>query len=379
MNALNSHLREIKMSLLARMQETVDLLWQQVIYSKTDEEREKNRRDYFRALDIYKRQCLLHEGIEHSDLPNQNDLPNTDQTSNGVEDGTPSEEQAVRSPSPRNLVNGPNPFEYSDYISYVLGWLNFHKQKSPDILLDFTRVTGISPDSMLKAYRRALKIQAKDHTKILKYLNLPSLESAFIDVLYLLSETDSPVERSKAMQQLTRFSPFKKKNPEGYEVWRYLSHWYYPAIREMATLPGFKADPFWIQSRLVRFVPISEIRKCLQFLKGAHFFRVDDDGKVITHHKHINCVGGLYRLALRNFHKEMLEVATSSITSLTSDKRLLLAHTVAVPESKKDLLFRILAETIEKVQALGAGENEEDDIYHVELVAMPLTQKASAD
>lgn len=48
---------------------------------------------------------------------------------------------------------------------------------------------------------------------------------------------------------------------------------------------------------------------------------------------------------------------------------------MAVPESKKEALFRILNETIEKVQALGAGENSDDDIFHVELVAMPLTQK----
>ena len=363
---------ETNMSVLSKMQENVDLLWQKVIYAKSPEEREDLRKEYFRALDIYKKQCLITDELKS---PEKSISPVKNVTdSKGPMITVISKTVEESAPVPGSSMI-PSPFDFPDYVDYLMSYLSYRKENEPNIILEFTKVTGISGDSLKKVVRRSKKIESKEHNKILKYINLPENESEFLEVLYLLSVSDSGLDRTKAMQQLARFDSFKKKNPDGYEAWRYLSHWYYPAIREMATLPEFKMDPFWIQSQLVRFVSVTEIRKCLNFLIGAQFIKAEEDGKVVSRHKHINCTGGLYRLALRNYHKEMLEVAISSITSLSSDKRMLLAHTVAVPESKKDLLFRILAETIEKVQALGAGENSEDEIYHVELAALPLTQK----
>ena len=353
------------------MQENVDLLWQKVIYAKSAEEKETQRKEYFRALDAYKKQCLLSEEPEVSEKSS----PQKKVTLAPAPAPKTAIEPAQTKTSGTKPKSGLDPFDFPDYLEFLLAYLSPQKEIDPGISLEFTKATGISDDSLKKILRRVKKVDAKEHQKILKFLNYPELESEFLNVLYLLSVSDSGLERTNAMQQLTRFSSFKKKNPTGFEVWRYMSHWYYPAIREMAMLPDFKADPYWIQSKLIRFVSVPDIRKCLDFLIGAEFIQLEKDGKVIARHKHMNCSGGLYRLGLRNFHKEILELAGAAITSLSSDKRLLLAHTVAVPESKKEALFRILTETIEKVQALGTGENSEDDIFHVELVAMPLTQK----
>ena len=363
------------MNLLSKMQENVDLLWQKVIYAKSEDEKEALRKEYFRALDAYKKQCLISEELEFSKKSTQ-PTKNTDLKDAALTalQKTSTEAQNAKTSEPK-LRFGPNPFDYPDYFEFLEAYFSPKGEMKPSTSLELSKATGISEDSLQKILCRAKKVDAKENQKIIKFLDYPELESEFLNVLYSLSVVDSGLERTKAMEQLNRFSSFKKKNPLGYEVWRYMSHWYYPAIREMSMLPDFKADPNWIQSKLVRFVSVPDIRKCLDFLVGAEFIKLEKDGKVIARHKHMNCSGGLYRLGLRNFHKEILELASSAITSLPSDKRMLLAHTVAVPEAKKEALFQILNETIEKVRALGAGESSNDDIFHVELVAMPLTQK----
>ncbi|MGZ3690116.1 MAG: DUF4423 domain-containing protein [Pseudobdellovibrio sp.] len=366
------------MNLLTKMQENVDQLWQKVIYAKTEEERQKLRTEYFRALDQYKKQCEFADGLDSPEPPKVEAKNAVSAKPRATEPAKSSPKNRVAEPARATTSGGLSPFDFPDYVDFLMGYLNSKKEAEPNIITELTKAMGVTRDAFGKILRRERKVDTKEHHKILKYMNLPALESEFIDVLFLLSTSDSGLERTKAMEKLSQFAQFKKKNPEGYEVWRYLTHWYYPAIREMATLPGFKPDPFWIQNRLVKFVTAIEIRKCLNFLTVTGFITIEGNGKVVSRHKHINCTGGLYRLALRNFHKEMLEIASSSITSLSSDKRMLLAHTVAVPESKKEQLFQILAETIEKVQALGAGEHSEDDIFHVELAAVPLTQKKDA-
>jgi uncharacterized protein (TIGR02147 family) len=204
---------------------------------------------------------------------------------------------------------------------------------------------------------------------------LPATEEAFLDALYHVSESESHQLWQAAMKRLTSFAAFRRANPVEYETWRYLSHWYFVAIREMSTLPGFKASAEWIQQRLRGQVGIPDIRKALDFLEKAGFIARLPDQSVKSLVKFVQYSGGVYRMALRQFHREMLEQAADAIGTVPSSERLLLGHTAAMSRATREEAFRILSEAMEKIQALSAGEREEDLVYHVELAAVPLTRE----
>ena len=331
------------------LKDQVELLWQRLVNASNETERTRLREEYTKAYQSYKKLMLI-----RSDAP----LPTSS-----------------TSPHRQPMEPGcPSPFEHGDYREYLLAWMRFVKEKRPGLLADFSRATGLSLEQVIKVLKRAKRLEPVAHRKVMAFIALPATEEAFLDALYLLSETDSKQVWRSAMKHITSFAAYRRSNPDEYEAWRYLSHWYYVAIRELATLPGFLADAEWVQSRLRKKVPLVEIRKALEFLEKTGFFSRLPDGSVKAHVKFVQCSGGVYRMSLRAFHRQMLEQSIEAIESVPTMERLLLGHTLAVSPATREVAFRILNEAIEKIQALPAGELAGDLVYHIEFSAIPLTQ-----
>lgn len=340
--------------LINEMKVGVEALWQKLIYAQTEAEKEKLRAEYQRAFRIYQTQCLIEE-----------------------ESPEPASERPVeRKERERGY---PSPFDFNDYQEYLLAWFRYYKDRKKGTLEEFSNKTGLKADYFVRVLKRTKRLEPEAHAKVLEYLDLPATERAFLDALYHVSETDSKEMRLAAMRRLMSFAAFRENNPREYEVWRYLTHWYYVVIREMATLPGFKPDPKWIHERLRRPVAPSDIQKALVFLEGAGFFKRTEDGRIEALAKNVKCSGGVFRVALGQFHRELLEIASSAIQDTPSDQRLLLGHTVAVPKEKYDQVTRILSDAMEKIKDLGAGEGATDEILHIEVAAFPLTRNPSAE
>ena len=334
------------------LKDEVELLWQRLVNASTEAERTRLREEYTKAYQSYKKLMLI-----RADDP----LPAS---------STSSQRQAME-------PGCPSPFEHGDYREYLLAWMRFAKEKRHGLLADFASATGLSLEQVIKVLKRAKRLEPQAHRKVMAFIALPATEEAFLDALYHLSETDSKQVWRSAMKHITSFAAYRRSNPAEYEAWRYLSHWYYVAIRELATLPGFHADAEWVQARLRNKVPLVDIRKALEFLEKAGFFSRLPDGSVKAHVKFIQCSGGVYRMSLRAFHRQMLEQSVDAIESVPTMERLLLGHTLAVSPTTRDEVFRILNEAVEKIQNLPAGEQEGDLVYHIELGAIPLSQQGS--
>ena len=333
--------------MLDQLKKKTEDLWQQLIYAKSEAEKATLRGQYQEALKTYKTQHTL------------------------VYDHVP---KPRTTPGKRRDVDQPNPFSFVDYREFLLAWLRHYKAKKGGSLEKLAEETGLSAEFIVRALRRFRKLDFESHKKILAQIALAPIEREFLDTLYQVSETESREIRQGAVMKLLTFAEFRKAHPKEYEAWHYLSHWYYVAIREMSTLPGFQANAPWIQARLSGEVAVDEIKKALDFLEQGSFFKKLADGRIESLMKPIHCAGGVYRLALGQFHREMLEKAQDAIRNSPSDQRYLQGHSMAVSRDKYEQICRILSEAAEKVEALGAGDEGEDPIYHVELALFPLSR-----
>ncbi|MBC7690878.1 MAG: DUF4423 domain-containing protein, partial [Methylotenera sp.] len=211
--------------------------------------------------------------------------------------------------------------------------------------------------------------------KLSPFLRLNPQEKSYLNYLVQLGTSDSQEEKLSALEHMEKFKKYRDANTREIEVHRYLTRWYYVAIREMAALPGFKNDPAWIQRKLKTPVPASEIKAALDFLISKDYLKVQPDGTVANPERQIDCVGGVYRLALGKFHHEMLSLASDSIENTRSAERSIQGHTFAVSPGNFDQARRILDEAIEKIKRLSEPVTPEvSAVYHVEVALFPLTQ-----
>lgn len=208
--------------------------------------------------------------------------------------------------------------------------------------------------------------------KFLPALELSAPRVSYFKLLQTIGDSESHAERIEALDKLQKQSGYKRLNPKELEVYRYLSHWYYVAIREMVELPEFRLDPNWIQARLNYPVPLSEINEALKFLKEFNFIEELPGNKARLAEKRVDCFEGIYKIALSNFYKEMFQLASQSIEKTPRTKRNLSFETMAISADNFDELKLILDDARKKVEALGARVKNPDSIYHISFAAFPI-------
>ena len=268
----------------------------------------------------------------------------------------------------------PDIFSYHDYRRFLVDWLAYKKVGPSRLSLRTIAgqaglASGYLP--MVLAGKRALSHTA--WIKLSGQLGLTASEKQFFEYLLILGTSDSHEARLEAFDKMKRSSRYQELNPKETEVHQYLTHWYYVAIRELAFLEDFQEDPKWIQSQLRFPVSLMEVKGALSFLLTNGYLQREKDGKIRPPEISLDCTGGVYRLALGQFHKQMLQLATSSIDAIASDERQLIGHSCALSPSDMTKAQEIVQEAIEKIQKLSRRAGEADSIYHMEIALFPLT------
>lgn len=269
-------------------------------------------------------------------------------------------------------VEKPDVFNYHDYRRYLKDWFAYAKETFGLSLRQTATDSGLSVSylSMVLAGDRNLSGRALE--KFLPVLELTAPRVSYFKLLQTIGDSESHAERIEALDKLQKQSGYKKLNPKELEVYRYLSHWYYVAIREMVELPQFRLDPNWIQTHLNYPVPLNEINEALKFLKEYNFIEELPENKARLAEKRVDCFEGIYKIALSNFYKEMFQLASQSIEKTPRTKRNLGFETMAISAEDFDELKQILDDARKKVEALGTRVKNPDSIYHVSFAAFPI-------
>ncbi len=275
-------------------------------------------------------------------------------------------------------IDRPEIYKYSEYRVFLKDWLDFKKKsQSKFSIRGLSRQAGLASGylPMITGGQRDLSQAAL--SKLMPFLGLIPAEQSFFENLLVLGISDSHDARLNAIERMQDFKKYQEHNQKDNEVYTYLSHWFYVAIREMADLPEFKLDAEWIQSKLNYAVPLKEIKEAVEFLKSHAYLVVSENGKVTPPEKSLNCSGPIYRMALAKFHREIFDLAIESIDKVNSADRNIQGHTMAVSPESFLKAQNILNEAIEKIRQLGRAEKNGDRIYHLEVALFPFTRQTS--
>jgi uncharacterized protein (TIGR02147 family) len=143
----------------------------------------------------------------------------------------------------------------------------------------------------------------------------------------------------------------------------------------MAAQKNFKMDPHWIASQLVYKVAIKDVVKALDFLRKHDFISIKENGEVTVSDKQVDCFGGIYKLSLTEFYRQVFSLASESIEVTPSTERHILGHTFSINQNQFDEVRNLLNEVQQKIAALTTDEQPGSRVYQIGLLAFPLTDK----
>lgn len=260
----------------------------------------------------------------------------------------------------------PNVYDYQKLDVYLADLITWYKAKGQS-LRNLSKKLNISP-ALLSLVSKGKRQLTEENIDIwASVFNWNSQEVSWLKQIIIL-EHAAPEEKSKAIENLTRFNSYKENSSKEVLTYRYLKKWWNVTIREMSSLPDFIEDENWIQKRLLFRVSVIEIRKSLAFLNKHKLLAKYENFRPI------NCEGPVYKLALATFHNQLLNKAVESIHTLSSEERYILGHTMAIDSKKFSEAKDILDEAIIKLKKLNSDETNPNDVYHFSVLGFPLTK-----
>jgi uncharacterized protein (TIGR02147 family) len=269
-------------------------------------------------------------------------------------------------------------FDYLDYRRFLADWLRAKQATSPAFSHRvFARRAGYRNPSLLGLIIRGKRNLSEGRLPgFARTLGLDADGRAYLQMLVRLDRAKTDDERNRLVAELTarrRFQGARHLEDEGF---RYISHWYYPAIRELAGRADFQLDAHWVAGRLRPRITPAKAAKALDDLMEMGMLEATPDGGARQTESNVVTAHEVQGLAVRNYHKGMLELARRALDQVASEERHFGAVTVLAPSSLVPELKREIGAFQERIMELCDGSREEGEVVlQLDLQLFPLSER----
>ncbi len=276
----------------------------------------------------------------------------------------------------------PTVYSYLDYRRFLTEWFAAKKAANSRYSYRvFARAAGIKSSGLfLEVAKGRRNLTGATTAAFAKGLKLSADERRFFGLLVQLSQAKTQDERNEAWSEISasrRFREARQLEGQGFD---YLSHWYYPAIRELAQRPDFDADPEWVAATLRPAITPAKARNAMQALEQIGMLKRDKAGELQPAEASVVTPHEVFGLAVYNYHRGMIERATEALDEVAASERHYGAVTVAVPESLVGRLKDEIGAFQERILDLCDGASDDAGVvYQLNLQLFPLSRSSQED
>lgn len=275
------------------------------------------------------------------------------------------------------LTKCPDIGSFHDPVSFLDKYFDFKRQTEKDFSLrSFSEKCGLAVGLLPMILKRKRPLTEKTYRKVKASLDLSESEKKYLDLLIVISLSEVPKERMKALSQLQNSQYYSEKNQNEIDTFKYLSNWENVVIREMVRLKDFEYSPEKIKKRLRTSMSLNEIKQCIDFLIEHKFIYVNKTNTLVAE-KNLNCEEGVFKISLGQFHRQILSKVAEAIDDVPRNDRMILGHTVALTNEQFNELNGRMKEWLREVEQVGLKEKKvSGEVYHLEMALVPLTSRS---
>jgi len=221
----------------------------------------------------------------------------------------------------------------ADYRTYLKDYYSFRKESERGYSYRaFSKAAGFTSPNFLKLVIEGDRnVSAQVIPQFCKALHLEGTSAEYFTALVRMNQAKNDEEKDQCFAILQKLTPHHKR------------HWLYPTLREMILLNDFQEDPYWISRRLLGTASPAEVSSALSFLLQEGFIRRDEpSGKLTLEDNMVFSSDEVRSLAIRNYHRQMLDCAKNALEKLPMEQREFGAITFVLPEaSLEELKYRL--------------------------------------
>lgn len=268
----------------------------------------------------------------------------------------------------------PDIYGYLDYREYLHDvYVTRKKSQRGFSYRSFARKAGMASPNFLK-----LVIEDKRNLgpssvgQFARALDLATREREFFRELVAFNQATSAAEKNEHFERLGKYRKHRKVHKLDRDMFDYLSHWYYPAIRELVNCDGFQEDPQWIADHILPRISMSQAQQGLEILLTLGLIIRDDAGRIQQGDSLVSTGPEVRSLAVGNFHRQMIARAADSIEAVEQKDREISGVTVALSQKGFSLLKQKIHELRAELLELSELEKSPTRVVQFNFQAFPL-------
>lgn len=271
----------------------------------------------------------------------------------------------------------PDVFTFTDFREYLGAYYQAAKTHNPAFSYRyFARRAGYSSPNFLQlVIQGKRRLTADGVRRFVRALKLSNAEARFFAHLVDFNQATSDDERNLAFEKVAASRRFRQARKIDSALYLYASHWYYPAIREMAARADFREDPEWIARQLLPAIKPIEARQALDVLFELELLERRPDGTVHRGDATLASSRTVRSLTVSNFHRQMLERAAESIELVDARQRELGALTVCISQELVPELVRRVRDFRATLSDLCDRDPDPQRVYQINFQVFPLTRE----
>ncbi len=234
-----------------------------------------------------------------------------------------------------------------------------------------------------RAFSRRAGLKAPNHLKRIIDGDRPLTEQAalqYADAIGLDGERrqyllDTLEARRIAHERLLSYRRVRRAHRLEAAHAAYHAHWYLPAIRELATIPGFREDPQWVADTLLPKISKRQATSALRTLEELGLLVRDEGGALVPGEAVLTTGAETRGMHIGVFHRAMLARAAESIDLVPREDRDISSLTFGCSdETLAEVKERIVAFRKELIGLL-ADRADGDRVVQLNFQLFPLTRR----
>jgi len=220
----------------------------------------------------------------------------------------------------------PDISRYTDYRLYLRTLVPHLKATRPGFSFrSFASRAGFSSPNYLKLVTDGQRnLAAESVDKFARGLGLTRREHDIFRLLVLLANARTDEERNALYQRLRERvvdDDVARLRDDQFAVY---DSWWALVVREMCNLPDFQLDARWIARRTRPRIRVAQAQKAIDLLLRTGLIVVDAEGRARPAERTITTgpsVPEVQSLAIRNYHRAHLELASRALDEVPRDER----------------------------------------------------------
>jgi len=276
-------------------------------------------------------------------------------------------------------------WEYTDYRAWLTDTFKarkaIHSWYSYGVLAQ--RAGFQARDFLLRVMRGDRRLSMEGAERLADALDLPRREKAYFLALVEYNQAKTDDDREIAWGKV-QHALAKSRNASAPRLLtdlhrEILSEWHHLAIRSLIEMTPDSGDWEALGKRLHPPRTAAVVRKSVKLLEKGGLVDKRSDGLWHSTEKAIATPPEVANPAVRQFHRDCLDLAKISLEDIASDNRNVTGLTIGISRRTYRFVCERLTELREEVARLADADDEADRVYQLTLALFPLSTPPTKD